>query len=66
MFELLFEFKNFKVGAWRLMGTDGSRFMYTCVFDGDKWYYYFCERGSDPFGLGTFSPDGKTATGRWT
>lgn len=50
----------------RWMGTDGSRFMYTYVFDGDSWYYYFGEKGSDDFSLGKFSPDGKTATGRWT
>jgi hypothetical protein len=49
----------------RLMSTDGSRFMYTYVFDGDKMYYYFGEKGSDTYSLGTFSPDGNRATGRW-
>lgn len=42
----------------RLMGTDGSRFMYTYVFDGDKWYYYFGEKGADDFSLGTFVQPG--------
>src|SRR4029079_506553 len=49
----------------RLMQIDGGRFMYTYVFDDDKMYCYFGEKGSDTFSVGTLSPDGKTVTGRW-
>jgi hypothetical protein len=49
----------------RLMGTDGSRFMYTYEFDGDKMYYWFGEKGSDQYSVGTFSDDGNSLTGRW-
>jgi hypothetical protein len=49
----------------RLMGTDGSRYMYTYVFDGDKMYYYYGEKGADMYSLSTLSPDGNTMTGRW-
>jgi hypothetical protein len=49
----------------RLMGTDGSRFMYTYEINGDKLYYWFGEKGSDNFSESTFSPDGNSYTGRW-
>ncbi|HEY0739745.1 MAG TPA: hypothetical protein VGD69_32770 [Herpetosiphonaceae bacterium] len=49
----------------RLMGTDGSRFMYTYGFDGNKMYYWFGEKGADNYSVGTFSDDGNTISGRW-
>lgn len=49
----------------RLMGTDGSRYMYTYVFMDDKMYYYYGEKGADIYSLGTFNADGNTVTGRW-
>ncbi|MBV9791209.1 MAG: hypothetical protein JOZ51_23645 [Chloroflexi bacterium] len=49
----------------RLMGTDGSRFMYTYGFEGDTMYYWFGEKGADNYSTGTFSADGNTITGQW-
>ncbi len=49
----------------RLMGTDGSRFMYTYGFKGDTMYYWFGEKGSDNYSEGRFSADGNTIAGRW-
>jgi hypothetical protein len=49
----------------RLMGTDGSRFMYTYSFEGNTMYYWFGEKGSDNYSAGTFSDDDTTITGRW-
>lgn len=49
----------------RLMGTDGSRYMYTYVFTDDKMYYYYGEKGSDTFSESTFSADENTLSGRW-
>ena len=49
----------------RLMGTDGSRFMYTYSFEGDTMYYWFGEKGSKTHSVSTFSEDGNTFTGHW-
>lgn len=49
----------------RLMGTDGSRFMYTYAFDENHMYYWFGEKGADNYSVGTFSDDGNQITGRW-
>jgi hypothetical protein len=49
----------------RLMGTDGSRFMYTYELDGNVLWYWFGEKGSPTYSRGVISADGRTIVGRW-
>jgi hypothetical protein len=48
-----------------LMQTNGSRFTYTYEIDGDTFYYWFGEKGSDIYSRSTFSADGNSYTGAW-
>jgi hypothetical protein len=49
----------------RLMGTDGSRFTYTYEIDGNKWRYYFGDKGSSVYSENVIAPDGRSMEGRW-
>ncbi len=49
----------------RLMQTDGSRFTYTYEIEGDTFWYYFGDKGSDSYSLSKFSEDGNSYFGRW-
>ena len=49
----------------RLMQTNGSRFTYTYEIEGDSFYYWFGDKGSDIFSHSTISKDGNTISGAW-
>ena len=49
----------------RLMGTNGSRFTYTYEIDGDNFYYWFGDKGSDIYSKSTIGGDGSSYSGAW-
>jgi len=49
----------------RLMQTNGGRFTYTYEIDGDTFYYWFGDKGSDIYSRSTFSDDFNYFEGRW-
>jgi predicted 3-demethylubiquinone-9 3-methyltransferase (glyoxalase superfamily) len=49
----------------RLMEINGGNFTYTYEIEGDTFWYWFGNKGSDNYSRGIFSKDGNTITGRW-
>jgi hypothetical protein len=47
------------------MEGNGGNFIYTYEIEGDTFWYWFGDKGSDNFSRGIFSKDGNTITGRW-
>jgi len=48
-----------------LMESNGGNFTYTYEIEGDTFWYWFGDKGSDNFSRGIFSKDGDTIMGRW-
>ena len=49
----------------RLMDIDGSNFSYTYEIEGDKFWYWFGDKGSGIYSESTFSEDKKYYSGKW-
>lgn len=49
----------------RLMQTDGSNFTYTYEIEGDDFWIWFGDKGSDNFSKATFNADNNSYSGRW-
>lgn len=49
----------------RLMDINGGRLTYTYEIDGDTFWYWFGDKGSNIYSRATFSPDGNSFSGRW-
>jgi hypothetical protein len=47
------------------MDIRGCNFTYTYDINGDSFFYWFGEKGSNNFARGAFSNGGNTITGRW-